>query len=243
MAVLFEVKDLVKSYGSKRVLNIESLELHGGRTTAVIGPSGAGKSTLLMILNGLEAATSGNVLYAGKSIWKSKSDMAVRRELAMVFQKPVVFNSSVYDNAAYGLRLRGQSKQSTEKQVAEMLELVGLREQQKQRAATLSGGEAQRLALARAMIYKPRVLFLDEPTTNLDPANVAMIEKLLDYFKSEYSTTIVIVTHNMHQAKRLADDAVFMLEGGIIEKGEAARMFENPAEVKTRDFIAGVMIY
>lgn len=243
MAPLFQVKNLTKEYGSKRILDIGYLEIQERKTTALIGPSGAGKSTLLLILNGLETATTGTIRYDGKECWKSKPDIGLRREMAIVFQKPVVFNNSVFDNISYSLKLRGQSKQTVLKQVEEMLELVGLQEQRKQRAATLSGGEAQRLALARAMIYKPRVLFLDEPTANLDPSNVVMIEKLLSYFKTEYHTTVVIVTHNMHQARRLADDAVFMLDGRIIERGETRQLFENPAEAKTRDFIAGEMIY
>ena len=161
----------------------------------------------------------------------------------MVFQKPVVFNTSVYKNIAYGLKLRGIPKGEITESVEEILELTGLKDRMKQKARTLSGGEAQRLNLARAMVFKPKVLLLDEPTANLDPANVAMIEKLIMHAKTEYGTSVIIVTHNMFQAKRISDNAVFLLNGSIVESGKSAQLFSKPQDSRTMDFIEGKMIY
>ena len=161
----------------------------------------------------------------------------------MVFQKPAVFNTSVYENMAYGLRLRGIDKDLIRGRVLEIASFVGLEDKLRQKAVTLSGGEAQRLSLARAIIYRPKVLLLDEPTANLDPANVAMIEKLILHIKNEYRTSIVIVTHNMFQAKRLPDNVVFLLNGNVVENGDAVRVFGTPKDSRTLEFIEGRMIY
>ncbi len=242
MGQIFNIMKLIKEYSDKRVLDIEELKLEAGKITGIIGPSGAGKSTLLYILNGLEKATSGKIVFNGKEM-KDDLDIETRRQMSMVFQKPIVFNTSVYENMAYSLKLRGMDQAQTKEKVLELASFIGLEDKLKQKAVTLSGGEAQRLSIARAIIHKPKVLLLDEPTANLDPANVAMIEKLILHTKIEYETSIVVVTHNMFQAKRLSDNVVFMLNGNIIESGESAQVFSSPQDARTMDFIEGRMIY
>ncbi len=242
MGQIFNIMKLVKEYSDKRVLDIEELNLEDGKITGIIGPSGAGKSTLLYMLNGLEKVTNGKIVFDGKEL-KSEPDIETRRQMSMVFQKPIVFNTSVYENMAYSLKLRGLPKMEIQDKVLKLASFIGLEDKLRQRAVTLSGGEAQRLSLARAIIHKPKVLLLDEPTANLDPANVAMIEKLILHTKIEYETSIVVVTHNMFQAKRLSDNVVFMLNGNIIESGESAQVFSSPQDARTMDFIEGRMIY
>ena len=239
---IFSIKGLVKEYESKKVLDIDELHLEREKVTAVIGPSGAGKSTLLSILNGLLNATTGHLEFDGKPFGK-KTDIETRRQMSMVFQKPVVFNTTVFENIAYSLKLRGLNNSEIVKRVEYVSELIGLKEKIRQKANTLSGGEAQRLTLARAMIFRPKMLLLDEPTANLDPANVAMIEKLILHAKREYKTSIVIVTHNMFQAKRISDNVVFLLNGNVIESGETAQVFSSSQDARTQDFIEGRMIY
>lgn len=242
MENIFGIRKLTKVYGEKKVLDIEELELEAGRITGIIGPSGAGKSTLLYILNGLEKATGGRIFFDGKEL-NADPDIETRRQMSMVFQKPIVFNTSVYENMAYSLKLRGISKGETRDKVLELAKLIGLEDKLKQKAVTLSGGEAQRLSLARAIIHKPKVLLLDEPTANLDPANVAMIEKLVLHAKTEYRTSIVVITHNMFQARRISEKLVFLMNGSIVESGEAHEVFNAPKDSRTLDFIEGKMIY
>lgn len=242
MGYIYSISKLVKQYGEKKVLDIEELNLEEGKITGIIGPSGAGKSTLLYILNGLEKSTSGNIIFDGKEL-KSEPDIETRRQMSMVFQRPTVFNTTVYENMAYGLKLRGMPKGDIRSKVLELAKLIGLEDKLKQKAATLSGGEAQRLSLARAIIHKPKVLLLDEPTANLDPANVAMIEKLIFHAKADYKTSIVVITHNMFQAKRISENLVFILNGSIVESGDAQEIFNRPKDSRTLDFIEGRMIY
>lgn len=242
MGHMFNITKLIKEYGGKKVLDIEELNLEAGKITGIIGPSGAGKSTLLYILNGLEKPTSGKIMFDGEEL-KSEPDIEIRRQMSMVFQRPTVFNTSVFENMAYSLKLRGIPVGEIKSKVLELAKLIGLEDKLGQRAATLSGGEAQRLSLARAIIHKPKALLLDEPTANLDPANVAMIEKLILHTKTEYKTSIVIVTHNMYQAKRLSDNVVFLLNGNVVESGDSACIFSSPHDARTLDFIEGKMIY
>lgn len=244
MQQLFTINKLVKRYDKKKVLGIEELSIKADTITAIIGPSGSGKSTLLSILNCLEDSTEGCFLYHGHKVYRSEDlNLEKRRKMAMVFQKPVVFDTTVFENIAYPLRLRGLKDSEIKERVNEMLELIGLKDKGKQGAKTLSGGEAQRVALARAIVYRPEVLLMDEPTANLDPANVLQIEKIIGHARKRYQTTVVIVTHNMHQARRLADEAVFLLEGEVVEAGTAAKLFDAPKDSRTKAFISGDLIY
>lgn len=240
---IFRVENLIKNYGDKNVLNIEAMEIYKNKITAIIGPSGAGKSTLLHLLNGIEPPSSGSIWFEDRRIEYKDMDLDIRRSMVMVFQKPVVFSTTVYENLAYGLKLRGMEKKEIEKRVEEMLEVTGLKDKSQQKANTLSGGEAQRVAVARAMIIRPKALLLDEPTTNLDPANVLTIEELIKYGKNKYGISVIIVTHNMFQAKRLSDNCLFMLGGRIIEYDTTENLFTNPKNETTWAFINGKMVY
>ncbi|MFT9493634.1 phosphate ABC transporter ATP-binding protein [Anaerosolibacter sp.] len=244
MESIFKINNLSKAFKGKKVLCIDELNIPRGLITAIIGPSGAGKSTLLSILNGLVPPDEGKIFFEDQNIIGSmRHGDHNRRSMAMVFQHAVMFHGTVFDNIAYGLKIRKTPEDQIKKRVDEILALIGLNEIALQRAETISGGEAQRIALARAMVFQPKVLLLDEPTANLDPANVSQIEKLIVHAKREYGTTVVLVTHNMFQAKRLADYTVFMMNGSIIECGNHERIFENPNDAKTRLFISGEMIY
>lgn len=240
---LVEIEELTKHYG-REVLNIEHLSLQRGRIYGIMGPSGAGKSTLLRILNLLEPPGSGVIRFDGKPLsGNGRERLALQRKMTMVSQKPVLFKSSVWDNVAFGLKVRGYKKREVRKKVNLLLEQVGLRELSRQHAATLSGGEAQRVALARAVAFEPGLLLLDEPTANLDPANVEIIEKLVLRLNRVTGITIVIVTHNVFQARRIAGEVVFLYEGRVVETGETEALFTAPRDPRTRAFVEGRMIY
>ncbi|MDQ4075169.1 MAG: ATP-binding cassette domain-containing protein, partial [Chloroflexota bacterium] len=189
----YELTRVVKRYDGRTVLQIDHLEVGAGRTLAILGPSGAGKSTLLRLLNFLEAADEGEICFDGQPMVTMPPPLAVRRRITTVFQRPLLLNSTVWNNVAYGLWLRGHPQR---RRIREALARVGVAHLAKVRAPTLSGGEAQRVALARALVLEPCVLLLDEPTANLDPTNVSIIEGILQDLR-ERRSTIVIVTHNL----------------------------------------------
>ena len=234
----YELKHISKRYGKREVLRIEHLAIREGTMFALLGPSGAGKSTLLRLLNFLEPPTSGELWYENQR-FDSQPPLAIQRTVTTVFQKPALLNSSVWHNVAYGLRVRGQYETEI---VKEALEAVQVTHLAKANATTLSGGEAQRVALARALVIKPKVLLLDEPTANLDPANVALIERIIKRLQAT-STTIVIVTHNLFQARRLADDAALLINGELVESGPIQQLFDAPHDARTRAFMGGTMVW
>jgi tungstate transport system ATP-binding protein len=163
--------------------------------------------------------------------------------MAMVFQKPVVFSMSVYENIAYGLRLRKAPRAEIDKRVKEVLALVDMPGREKEYARHLSGGEAQRVAFARAYVLKPKLLLLDEPTANLDRNNVAIIEKAVKNINERYGTTVVIVTHSLHQARRLAARAAFMMDGELVEAGDVHDVLERPRDPRTKAFVSGDLVF
>jgi tungstate transport system ATP-binding protein len=236
-----QAENLSKEYRGKRVLDIDLLQIREGTITAVIGPSGSGKSTLLRILNLLEKPSRGKIIYDGKETGKFKR-WDLQRRMVLVEQKPLMFNASVRDNVSYGLKVRGLGKKEIRKKVSDALHRVSLENFAKKNALSLSGGEAQRIALARAMVVNPEVLLLDEPTANLDPYNVSMMEDLIRYING-LGVTIVIVTHNMFQAKRISHDLAFLSEGKLIEFGTTGDVFAKPRDHRTAAFIAGEMVY
>lgn len=236
--MIYELSNLQKSYGSRTVLDIEHLEVQEGEVLALVGPSGAGKSTLLRLLNFLEPPTSGTIRFHGLPII-GDAPLSVRRQVTTVFQRPVLFRSSVRENVAYGLRLRGLP---VDGQVTAILERVGLAEFAGCPARLLSGGEMQRVALARALVIGPRVLLLDEPTANLDPYNVALIEEIIRRQNAESGTTVVLVTHNVFQARRLAQRTGLLLGGRLVEVQETARFFASPLDGRTAAFVRGDMV-
>lgn len=240
--VLYRIEKLGMRYGNRWVLDIEALDILHGEVLAIVGPSGSGKSTLLRLLNFLETPSRGVISFGGKSFSKeSEMPLQLRRQVTTVFQRPMLLDRSVWDNVAFGQRLRGQRDAQNDIQAA--LEEVGLADLAKQRARTLSGGEAQRVALARALVVKPLALLLDEPTANLDPYNVGMIENIIQARNLQHGMALVLVTHNVFQARRLADRVVFLLEGKVIESGNAETIFNSPSDPRTKAFLNGEMVY
>ncbi|HEA46964.1 MAG TPA: phosphate ABC transporter ATP-binding protein [bacterium] len=234
--------DLSKEYNGEAILKKINLQLERGRIHAIIGPSGVGKSVLLRLLNLLEEPTSGEIHFDGRAL-KENDRLELQRRMTLVFQKPVLFNTSVYENVAYGLKVRKENRRSILEKVRKALEVVDLKNYEHKRARNLSGGEKQRVAIAQAMVLEPEILFLDEPTSDLDPRNVAIIEELIKYINEEFKITVVIATHNMFQAKRLAHEATFLFGGRIIESGKAQEIFTKPKDRRVLRFIEGKMIF
>jgi tungstate transport system ATP-binding protein len=239
---MYRLHEVTKTYGARRVLDVAHLEVRPGEILALVGPSGAGKSTLLRLLNFLEPPTGGSIHFHGVQFDADHPmPLRMRRRVTTVFQRPILLNRSVEANIHYGLRLRGTHSPAS--QVAEALERVGLRDLARQRARTLSGGEAQRVSLARAMVLQPDVLLLDEPTANLDPYNVGMIEETVRALNDRQGTTVVLVTHNIFQARRLAHRVGLLLDGQIVEVGETSAFFTSPRDPRTAAFVRGDMVY
>lgn len=244
---LIELEGISKRYGDKEALSDVNLEIKKGEIFAIMGNSGAGKTTLLRIMAMLEKPDGGNYIYDGGKV-EQKWGRGVRRlvTIAMVFQRPVMFNTSIFNNIAYGLRLRGYKKREVERKVMEVLGFVklgfGNEINLKANARKLSGGEQQRVAIARCLVLKPDVLLMDEPTANLDPSNVIIIEDIMRK-SAENGTTIVLATHNLFQARRISHRVMHLYGGRVVEVGEAQSVFEKPQEELTRKFINGEIYY
>ncbi len=236
---LYQLRDIQHCYGKRVVLDLPALDIERGEVLALVGPSGSGKSTLLRLLQFLETPSRGTISFDDVRL-DGQVDLALRRSVATVFQTPALLDRSVFDNVAYGLRLRGIAARQTREAVWDALDQVGLRLLAEAAARTLSGGEAQRAALARAIALKPRALLLDEPTANLDPYNVSLIEQII---RAHNGFTTVVVTHNVFQARRLADRVGLLLNGQLIELAEVDRFFANPNDPRTRAFVNGEMVY
>jgi tungstate transport system ATP-binding protein len=239
---IYRLQDVRQLYNGREVLHIDQLQILQGEILGLVGPSGAGKSTLLRLLNFLESPTEGTIHFKDVPFRPGqKMPTALRRRVTTVFQQPHLLNRTVTANVGYGLRLRNNSNSHTRVEAA--LEQVGLDHIANQRARTLSGGEAQRAALARALVIEPDVLLLDEPTANLDPYNVSLIEKIIVQSNRERKTTVVLVTHNIFQAKRMAQRVALLLEGRIVEIGDVQSFFESPRDPRTAAFVGGEMVY
>jgi len=240
--ILYALTGVTKQYGPRTVLSVDDLTIRRGETLAVVGPSGAGKSTLLRLLNFLEPTTSGEICFEGQSISGGEdAPLAVLRRITTVFQRPVLLKRTVEANVAYALGLRGW--RNTRAAVGEILDEVGLAHLAGESARSLSGGEAQRVALARALVLRPDVLLLDEPTANLDPANVALIERVVERMRQKQGTTVVFVTHNLFQARRMGQRVALLLDGRLVEVADTETFFENPQDPRTAAFVRGEMIY
>ncbi len=238
MGTRLQLKNVEKNYGSIKALEDINLEAVGGKTITLIGTNGAGKTTLLRVIAGLEERDKGNILLDGKDINAKK----LRQIATLVFQKTVMFNRSVHGNLAYGLKIRGKKDSEIEERIDRELLAVGLRNFEKRKARKTSGGEQQRVALARAFLLNPRILLLDEPTANLDPNNAMMIERAIASRKKE-DETIIMATHNLAQARRLADEIIHIYNGRIVERSSPDEFFNNPHSEITRKFINGELEY
>lgn len=228
-------------YGQRIVLRVPALSIHPGEIFAVVGPSGAGKSTLLRLMNFLEKPTQGRAFFHDRTWTPHSLPIELRRKMTTVFQQPMLLNTSVGRNVAYGLRVRGSrnGKIAIQQALAE----VRLTHLAEQAAHTLSSGEAQRVSLARALVLNPEMLFLDEPTANLDPSNVKLIEEIIRRANRERGATVVMVTHNVWQARRLAHRVALLYEGEIIEIAPTRDFFEAPRDPRTRAFLSGDLVY
>jgi len=228
-----QTQGLIYQIGEKRLIDGIDLSIPGRGLTMVMGPNGAGKSLLLRLLHGLLTPTSGYVLWGGRPL-----DDALRKRQAMVFQRPVLLRRSVVANIRFVSRLRRCVRR---KHIREILGEVGLAAQAEQPARLLSGGEQQRLCLARALILEPQVLFLDEPTASLDPASTAAIESIVQKARDR-GTKIIFVTHDLGQARRLADDVIFLHLGRLAEHTPASQFFAGPASQVAGDYLAGRLV-
>ena len=237
-------------FGRNRVLRNVTLAFDDRAVTAVIGPSGCGKSTLLRCLNRMhetvpEAVVEGDVFLGDTNIYKSLNAIAVRRHIGMVFQRPTPFPTmSIRDNVAAGLRIqigRSPSRKETDEIVETALQRAGLwnevKDRLKESAVGISGGQQQRLCIARALAPRPRVLLLDEPTASLDPLSTQTIEELV--YELRQTIAVVIVTHNMQQAARVSNKTAFMLAGEMIETAPTSTLFTNPRDSRTEDYVTG----
>lgn len=224
MNCIAELKNVAKTFDGIAALENINLKIDEGEILALLGPNGSGKTTLLKILAFIEKPTEGEVYFCGtKAV--NKNTEQLRMESTMVFQRTVLFSTTVYNNVAYGLRIRKLPKNDIEEQVNEALRLVKLEGFERRPAKKLSGGEQQRLALARALVLNTKLLLLDEPTANLDPKNAAIIEEAIAMANRESGTTVVIATHNMFQARNLPNRIVLMTSGRIDESGTPAEVF------------------
>ena len=241
------IKNLDLFYGSFQALHSINMDIYENEITAFIGPSGCGKSTLLKNLNRMNdlvegCRIEGEILLDGKNLFEDIDVNILRKRVGMVFQKPNPFPMSIYDNIAYGPRTHGLKKKSELDEIVEKsLRGAAIWDEVKDRlnksALGMSGGQQQRLCIARALAVNPEVLLMDEPTSALDPISTGKIEELLDELRKQF--TIVIVTHNMQQAARISDKTAFFLLGNMVEYGDTEQIFSSPHNKKTEDYITG----
>ena len=245
---ILQVKDLSLFYGKKQSLFDINMDFYPGEITALIGPSGSGKSTLLRSINRMNdlvpsAKVTGKIMYKDGDIYSSKTDMVeLRKEIGMVFQQPNPFPFSIYENVIYGLRLKGvKDKAILDVAVEESLKAANIWDEVKDKlhssALGLSGGQQQRVCIARVLAVNPDILLLDEPTSALDPISAGKIETMLLDLKERY--TILIVTHSMQQASRISDRTAFFLNGELIEYDKTKKIFLDPKEQSTSDYVTG----
>lgn len=242
-----QVRNLELFYGDNKALKNINIDIEANKVTALIGPSGCGKSTFLRTLNRMNdliegVKINGEILIDGKDIYKDYDEIDLRKKVGMVFQKPNPFPMSIYDNIAYGPRIHGiKDKKTLDEIVERSLKGAALWDEVKDRlkksALGLSGGQQQRLCIARTIAVSPEIILMDEPTSALDPISTNKMEELMDQLKKDY--TVVIVTHNMQQAGRIADKTAFFLSGEVIEYGKTEDIFYRPKDKRTEDYITG----
>ena len=242
-----QVRNLELFYGDNKALKNINLDIESKKVTALIGPSGCGKSTFLRTLNRMNdlidnVKITGEITIGGKNIYKDIDEIDLRKKVGMVFQKPNPFPMSIYDNVAYGPRLHGvKDKKTLDGIVEKSLKGAALWDEVKDRlkksALGLSGGQQQRLCIARTIAVSPEIILMDEPTSALDPISTIKMEELMYELKKKY--TVIIVTHNMQQAGRIADKTAFFLSGEVVEYGDTSEIFYKPRDKRTEDYITG----
>lgn len=243
-----EARNVSVHYGIKKVLSDINIQIQANTVTALIGPSGCGKSTFLRLFNRMNDyidnfRMEGKVLADGQNIYDSTIHVEVlRKNLGMVFQKPNPFPKSIYENVAYGLKIQGIKRksildESVEKALTQAALWHEVKDELSKNALALSGGQQQRLCIARTLAVKPSVLLMDEPASALDPISTAKVEELIHELKQQY--TILIVTHNMQQAKRISDKTAFFYFGSIIEYDKTEKLFNDPANEQTKKYVNG----
>jgi phosphate transport system ATP-binding protein len=248
MSDMITVKDMCLWYGTVQALHHVSMDIPQNSITALIGPSGSGKSTFLKTLNRMNdlipsVKITGDIRYNGTDIFDPSVDVSIlRKEVGMVFQKPNPFPMSIYDNIAYGPRTHGitgrvRLDEIVERSLRDAAIWDEVKDRLKKNALGLSGGQQQRLCIARALAVEPEVLLMDEPTSALDPISTSKIEELALQLKEKY--TIIIVTHNMQQAVRISDQTAFFLLGELVEYGNTEKLFSQPEDPRTEDYITG----
>jgi molybdopterin-binding protein len=234
---LLEIENIFKEYEGKNILENINLRIKRGTTLGIIGPTGCGKTTLLRIVDLIEKPSSGKIYFDGIDVSKSnREELNYRRKIGMVFQKPVVFKGTVLENIQYGLNIRGLNAESTQYKINEILESLGLEGYEDRKASSLSGGETQRIALARALIIEPEILMLDEPTANLDPLSTEKIEEMIEEIRKKNETTIIMSTHNLIQGQRLCDE-IAIIYHRIHQIGKPEDIFRRPKNSFVADFV------
>jgi tungstate transport system ATP-binding protein len=227
---VIHISGLSRLAGTRKILEDVSLEIRKGEIFTLIGPSGSGKTTLLRLIDLIDTPSAGTIIFDGTDTAAPESvRLSVRRRMSMVFQKPAVLNTTVAENVAFGLKFREVPEAEAERKVEEALRIVGLPGFSGRRAVTLSGGEMQRVAIARSLVTEPEVLLLDEPTANLDPVSSEMIENLIIRINRELYTTIILSTHDMIQGQRLADRIGVIMDGRIVQAGTPFDIFSRPS--------------
>lgn len=236
-SLLLEVENITVVRGGIQVLNVPALQLYENEVLALIGPNGAGKSTLLLTLACLLPPSTGEIRFRGETITKDRELLAYRRRLAMVFQEPLLFDATVYENVASGLKIRGMARGDVRKRVMETLELFNMTHLADRSARKISGGEAQRTSLARSFALRPEMIFLDEPFVSLDPPTRLALTEDLERILSETGTAAVMATHDQLEALRLADRIALVNHGGIIQSGSPVEVMNRPANEFVASFV------
>ncbi|TES87831.1 MAG: ABC transporter ATP-binding protein [Dehalococcoidia bacterium] len=235
---LIETVNLCQRYGERDILKNVNLRIDRGEVFALIGPTGAGKTTLLRLIDLIDEPASGKIFFDGvDAAAPAAVRLGMRRRMAFVLQKPVVFNLSVHDNIACALRWRGVRGSKLKEKVNHITDVVGLSDYGNRNARQLSGGEVQRVAIARAMAIEPEVLLLDEPMANLDPLSAARIEELISSIIRQYATTIIMATHDLSQGQRLADRMAVMMGGELLQTGSSKDVFTSPRNREVAEFV------
>ena len=235
---LLRIENLGQTYNDVVILTDINLSLERGEVFVLIGPTGSGKTTLMKLLDLLEKPSSGHIYFDEVDVTAAESDrLATRRRMSLVQQKPIVFSMNVYDNVVAGLKWRGIAKDSVKEKVEYTLDLVGMADYAGRDAKTLSGGETQRIALARALVVEPELLLLDEPTANLDPNSVSKIEEVIEHVIKEHEISVFMTTHDMVQGQRLSHKVGVLIDGRMLQMGKPNEIFNAPQSKEVAEFV------